>query len=313
MKSFQKSLDPRPVEPGDAPPELKRSYVGVSGRYLLRVHPAVDIWQQAGAERFVTDLRTVDPEVTGPPITSYEAIKFIRRGYFEGTLYALALVIIISMAMLRSVRGTVLALSPMVLGVLWTLGMMYVFDLEFNLANVWALPLIIGTAAEFGLNMFLRFQEGRDTGGPWLAQSTVMAVVLNGFTTMVGFGSLLVAHHRGIFGLGLLLTIGMIASLLSALFVLPALLGIVYGQPTPDALSVHGERPGRRRGIRRPPRLRGGAMSRCRDPEREDRRRQSRVSRPENLTAPLSRAQDRAGWPAEGIGTGGAGPKAPER
>jgi uncharacterized protein len=244
LKSFRKSLNPRLVEPGDAPPELRRSYIGASGRYLLRVHPAVDIWRRAGAERFVTDLRRVDPDVTGPPVTSFEAIRFIRRGYFEGTLYALILVTAMTAAILRSARGTALALSPLALGVVWTVGFMHVFGLEFNLANVWALPLIIGTAAEFGLNIFLRFQEGRDTGGPWLAQSTTMAVMLNGFTTMVGFASLMVAHHRGIFGLGLLLTVGMIASLLSSLVVLPVLLRIVYGPVTADAPRVSVSVPG---------------------------------------------------------------------
>ena len=233
LTSFQKSLAPRPVEPGDAPPELRARYVGASGRYLLRVHPAVDIWQQAGAERFVTDLRRVDPEVTGPPITSFEAIRFIRQGYFQGTLYALVLVTVVTAGVLRSALGTALALTPLGLGVLWTLGFMHVFDLEFNLANVWALPLIIGTAAEFGLNIFLRFSESLDTGGPPLAQSTVMAVVLNGLTTMAGFASLMVAHHRGIFGLGLLLTVGMVATLIASLAVLPVLLGMFYRPPAP--------------------------------------------------------------------------------
>jgi predicted RND superfamily exporter protein len=195
----------------------------------LRIHPAVDIWDQAGAQRFVTDLRSVDRDVTGPPITSFEAIRFIRHGYFQGTLWALALVIVVTAVILRTARGTALALIPLGLGVLWTLGFMHVFKLEFNLANVWALPLIIGTAAEFGLNIFVRFEEGRETGGPTLGQSTVMAVVLNGFTTMTGFGSLMVAHHRGIFGLGLLLAVGMIASLIASLAVLPALLRILYG------------------------------------------------------------------------------------
>jgi predicted RND superfamily exporter protein len=32
--------------------------------------------------------------------------------------------------------------------------------------------------------------------------------VFNGLTTMAGFGSLLVAHHRGVWSLGLLLVIG---------------------------------------------------------------------------------------------------------
>jgi len=235
LAQFQRSLSPQRIEPGDAPPEIRRRYVGSSGRYLLRLQPAVDIWTQAGAERFVTDLRRVDPDVTGPPITSFEAIRFIRQGYFQGSLNALVLVTILTAAILRTARGTALALSPLALGVVWTLGFMHVFGLDFNLANVWALPLIIGTAAEFGLNIFVRFEEGRDRSGPALAQSTVMAVVLNGFTTMAGFASLMVAHHRGIFGLGLLLTVAMGASVVASLVVLPALLRMVYG---PAAVSL---------------------------------------------------------------------------
>ena len=65
-----------------------------------------------------------------------------------------------------------------------------------------------------------------------------MAVVLNGLTTMAGFASLMVAHHRGIFGLGLLLTIGMIASLVASLVVLPVLLRRFAGPAAPAALPA---------------------------------------------------------------------------
>ena len=44
LATFQKNLTPRAVVPGDAPPELRQRYVGSSGRYLLRIQPAVDIW-----------------------------------------------------------------------------------------------------------------------------------------------------------------------------------------------------------------------------------------------------------------------------
>jgi predicted RND superfamily exporter protein len=101
---------------------------------------------------------------------------------------------------------------------------MRVFDLSFTMANVWGLPLIIGTSAEFGLNVMLRYLEDREQGGPLLARSTVMAVTLNGLTTIVGFGSLMVAAHRGIFGLGLLLTIGAACALAASLVVMPVVL-----------------------------------------------------------------------------------------
>ncbi|MGH7332556.1 MAG: MMPL family transporter [Candidatus Rokuibacteriota bacterium] len=230
LRSFRSNLRPRPIAAGEAPPELRQRYVGSSGRYLIRIRPAVDIWERAGAERFVTDLRSVDPDVTGPPVTSFEAIGLIRRGYFDGALYALVLVTLVSVLILRTILGTILALAPVALGVLWTLGAMEVLGLPFTMANVWAVPLIIGTAAEFGLNVYVRFMEGRERGGPLLAKGAVMAVVLNGLTTIAGFGSLMVAKHQGIFGLGLLLAIGSSASLVVALVVLPVLLQLFYAR-----------------------------------------------------------------------------------
>jgi hypothetical protein len=92
---------------------------------------------------------------------------------------------------------------------------------------VFGLPLILGAACEYGMNVVVRFMEGRDHGGPLIARSTVMGVLVAGLTTIVGFGSLLIADHRGIFGLGLLLMLGTIASLVASLVVLPVLLRMV--------------------------------------------------------------------------------------
>src|SRR5262249_3040988 len=231
LERFKKSLDPQPVRAGDARPELRQRYIGRSGRYLLRIHPAVDIWQDAGARRFIEDLRSVDPDVTGPPVTKFEATHLIERGYFQGAPYALVLAAAITLLVLRSVRGTVLSLSPVVLGAVWTLGVIRLLGLDVNLANVWALPLIIGTAAEYGLNIYVRFREGFDGGGPRFPESVIQGVTLSWLTTIAGFGSLMVAHHRGIFSLGLLLSIGATASLGGALFVLPVLLGL-FVKPT---------------------------------------------------------------------------------
>jgi len=238
LERFKNSLDPQPVRAGDAPPELRARYIGRSGRYLLRIHPAVDIWQDAGARRFIEELRGVDPDVTGPPVTKFEATHLIERGYFQGAPYALVLVTAITFAVLRSVRGTALSLAPVVLGVVWTLGVMRLLGLEFNLANVWALPLIIGTAAEYGLNIFVRFREGVDAGGPRFPKSVILGVILSWLTTIAGFGSLMVAHHHGIFTLGLLLSIGATASLGGALFVLPVLVGLGVKPPIPDRAEL---------------------------------------------------------------------------
>ena len=225
--SLQRNLTPTPVTTDDVPPELRRKFVGASGEFLLQVQPKVDIWEREGARQFVSELRTVDPAVTGAPVITYEATRLMERGYLQGTAYAIVLVSILTFLMIRRLRETGLALLPLGLAVLWTIGLMRVFGLEFNLANVWGLPLIIGASAEFGLNVVMRYMEGSRHGGPLVARSTVMAVALNGVTTMVGFGSLMVAAHQGIFGLGLLLTIGSACALVASLVVLPVILRLL--------------------------------------------------------------------------------------
>ncbi len=214
---LQRNLRPRPVVLADVPEEIQRKFIGKRGDFLLQVHPRVDIWEREGARTFVRELRSVDPDVTGAPIITYEAIGYMERAYYQGTIYAFLAVGILSFLMIRRVKETLLALLPLVLGLLWTVGLMRVFGIQFNMANVWGLPLIIGASAEFGLNVMVRYLEGRDHGGPLVARSTVMAVALSGVSTMVGFGSLMIARHQGIYSLGLLLTLGSACGLFAAL------------------------------------------------------------------------------------------------
>ncbi|MBI2218206.1 MAG: MMPL family transporter [Candidatus Rokubacteria bacterium] len=264
VRSFQRlqaNAHPGPVGLDQLPAEIRTKFVSDRGRFLLQIHPAVDIWGREGATTFVSALRSVDPDVTGTPVITYEAIRLMERAYRQGVVYAVILVTIVTALVIRRLRETLLALLPLGLGMLWTMGLMDFFELKFTLGNVFGLPLVLGTAAEYGLNMTLRFMEDREHGGPLVARSTVMAVLVNGLTTIVGFGSLMLAQHRGIFGLGLLLTLGAAASLLAALVVLPVLLRLVAGRrtiesgapkwpPTPPALGRGPGHPGRASGSR---------------------------------------------------------------
>ena len=236
LRLLQKNLEPRLMTLAEVPTELRRKFVGASGRLLIRINPKVDVWDREGSTRFVEELRSVATDVTGTPVISYESIRRMEDAYRRGTLYALVLVSLISGAMIRRLRETALALTPLVLGPLWALGIMNLFGFQLNLANVWGVPLIIGASAEYGLNIVTRVMEAGAYGGPSLPRSTVMAVAFNGLSTITGFGSLLVAHHRGIWSLGLLLTCGSVASLVAALVVLPVLIRLVGRSPVPAEL-----------------------------------------------------------------------------
>lgn len=224
-RRLQTAARPTPLALGDLPEELRRKFIGKSGHLLLQVYSRLDLRDRHGQARFVEDLRTVDPDVTGQPVVAYESTRLVQTSFRFGLAYAFALVAGIAALTIRRVRETALAMVPLILGLSWTVGTMHVAGLSFNLVNVWALPLIIGSAAEYGVNIVLRSLESREHGGGSpLARSTVLGVLLNGLTTMAGFGSLLVAHHRGVWSLGLLLVIGSAMTLVASLVVLPTLM-----------------------------------------------------------------------------------------
>jgi hypothetical protein len=223
-RRLQLASRPAPLTLSDLPQELRRKFIGKSGHLLLQVYSRLDPWDRPSQARFVEELRSVDPDVTGQPVVAYESMRLVEKAFRSGLLYAFLLVTAISALVIRRVRETAFAVVPLILGTLWTVGIMPLAGLSFNLVNIWALPLIIGSAAEYGVMIVLRCLESRaDGGGPGLARSTAVAVVLNGLTTIAGFGCLLVAHHRGVWSLGLLLVIGSVMTLAASLVVLPAL------------------------------------------------------------------------------------------
>lgn len=57
-------------------------------------------------------------------------------GALQGTLYAFVLVSALSLLMLWRMCESLLALLPLVLALAWTIGLMHLFGIRFNLANI---------------------------------------------------------------------------------------------------------------------------------------------------------------------------------
>ena len=214
-----------PITLDDIPAQLKSRFVNSDGsKFLLQIFPKKNVWEKEAQEEFVQQLRQVDPDVTGNPVIGYESIKAMKEGYIEGGVYAFFAIILVTLFSLRRIGDTILAILPLGLGIIWTAGLMWFFRLQFNLANLVAVPLIIGIGVENGIHIVHRYRE-EGVGGPALvAGSTGQAVALFSLTTMIGFGSLMVARYYGIFSMGLLLTIAVGSVLVASLTVLPLLL-----------------------------------------------------------------------------------------
>src|SRR6185503_8347837 len=91
-RRLQISARPEPLTLRDLPEELRRRFIGKSGKLLLQVYSRHDPWDYPSQARFVEELRTVDPEVTGQPVVGYESTLLIGSSFRLGLLYAFVLV-----------------------------------------------------------------------------------------------------------------------------------------------------------------------------------------------------------------------------
>jgi len=223
------NLRAEPVTLQDLPPELQARYVGKTGRYRLFVYPAEDIWEFQPLARFVTEVRAVDPDALGAPIGNFEYTRSLKEAYQEAGVYAFLGIAGLTLLTFRAVRPTLLALIPLAVGSCWTLGVMGLLQVTFNVANLIVLPLIMAPAVESGIMIVYRYREERhQRQRPLpLPHSTGRAVIFSTLSTIIGFGSLMISHHQGIFSIGLLLTLGVASVLLASVTTLPSLLSIL--------------------------------------------------------------------------------------
>lgn len=124
----------------------------------------------------------------------------------------------------KSLAFSLAAIGSLFLGVLLMLGGLAWTGARLNFSNFVALPITFGIAADYSINMLKRYQaEGRlelrrvfrGTGG---------AVALCSITTIIGFGSLLVAQNQALFSFGVFAVVGEFTCLLTAVVVLPAII-----------------------------------------------------------------------------------------
>jgi predicted RND superfamily exporter protein len=116
----------------------------------------------------------------------------------------------------RDLKMILLALIPVVSGMLFMVGVMGALGIAFNLFNVVAAILIIGLGIDYGIFMVSKLSKTS-------SQGTEQAVFVSGLTTLAGFGALVLARHPALHSIGITVLLGIVAAVPSALFVIPAI------------------------------------------------------------------------------------------
>ncbi|MFZ9914103.1 MAG: MMPL family transporter [Phycisphaerales bacterium] len=204
------------------PAAIAPRLVSPNGRFLVRYIPKEDAWDEAPLARFVDAARAVDPNATGVPITQLESMRDMRGAFIETSLWAVLAVTVIAALSFRAMLPALLATATVVAGVAMTVAVLPLFGSHLNLANFFAVPMLVGLGIDSAIHIIHRDREDRANLAP-----TIRAVAFTAITTAIGFGALVFAEHRGMRSLGVAMAVGSIACLYLTCVALPTVLAAI--------------------------------------------------------------------------------------
>lgn len=225
-----------PLEPRDLPGLLRRRFEerngtvgtvfyvryaeGVSlsdGHNLLRIAAITDDVELGDGTRVQTASRST---VFAEMLRSMERDGPLATG---ASFVAVAIVVVLAT---RDRRGTAVTLAALLLGVCWMVGGASWLGERLNFLNFIALPITFGIGSEYPFNIYDR---SRLLGGDVTraVKLHLGAVVLCSYTTIVGYGSLVVADNQALQSFGRWAMAGEATCLFATLFFLPALLHVL--------------------------------------------------------------------------------------
>ncbi len=227
------ALDRSPLSPADVPAELLWPYIGRTGphkgKFALEIYPKLPEDQRVQGPLdphflpvFIGQLEKLDPMVTGVIVQIYRSGYLILHSYRMAGLYALVAVLLIVWIDFRSLGAGLLSMVPVAVGFTVTFGVMWMLDVSVNPANIIVLPLMFGIGVDSGVHMIHRYRQELQSRPLGLTGGTGKAITITSLTTMIGFGAMMCARHRGIASLGLVMTTGIGLTMLACWTVVPA-------------------------------------------------------------------------------------------
>lgn len=237
LRELRAVSDARPITMYDLPRSFRERYIGRNGEFLVRAFAAESLWEFDKLETFTISAASVDQDATGKAFRTLEGLRQMKAGFERAGLLALGVIVLVLWLDFRQWRSVLFGLFPLAVGIVATLGVMGLAGVPLNPANLIALPLIVGVGVDNGVHILHDYAERLPGKLYRLSAATGRGITVAAMTTILGFGTLTLARHRGLSSMGLVLALGVAFCMAAALVLLPALLRLV------DARSLRQNEP----------------------------------------------------------------------
>lgn len=215
----------------DLPEKDRRQFIDKQGKIgnFVFIYPSVPLRDGTNAIEFRNDIGKIVADgktyiASSSNIILAEMLLIMIREGRLAVILSFLIVFLLVFLDFRSLKATLLVLTPLALGLLWMGVIMFLFGIKLNFFNIVVLPSVIGIGVDNGVHIYHRYKEEGPGSLYFVLKNTGLAVVMTTLTTIVGYSGLILARHPGLNSIGDLAVIGISSAFVTAVVVLPALL-----------------------------------------------------------------------------------------
>ncbi len=223
VRMVRELLEAEPITVEGITDDLRRDWLTADGRYRVQIHPKGDARDHKTLIAFTKAVRAIAPDAAGTPISIQESGNTVVSAFIQAGIFALVAISVLAFIVLKNLRDVLILLAPLILAGILTLATIVLIGLPLNFANIIALPLLLSLGVSYAIYFVSYARSGHQYP---LQSSMARAVMFSAGTVLVAFGSLALSSHPGTAGMGELLTVSLLYSLLFTFVVLPALLAL---------------------------------------------------------------------------------------
>jgi predicted RND superfamily exporter protein len=226
--------------------EGRYSYSADRRLLLVAIWPTVPADDIAGIGKLVPRLRSLTaalgaehPDVafrmTGMHVIAQDEMETASSDSFVLTNFAFLVILLTFVVMFRMWGAPLLAMLTLTVGIIWDLGIMALIVGRINLMTAMMAVILLGLGVDYFIHILSGFGEGTDQG---LAAEEALTygvekvgrgVLIGSITTAIAFLVLALVDMQVFRELGLVLSVGILATMTSSFTVLPAALGFYEG------------------------------------------------------------------------------------
>ncbi|MBF0491885.1 MAG: MMPL family transporter [Deltaproteobacteria bacterium] len=177
---------------------------------------------------------SVEVNFTGEYQTDLEQTSHAEKEIRKSSFFVVFLLILVLFLYFRDVSGMFLVGVPLLIGLLWTGGLVYLFLGHLNIITGFAGAILGGLGSDYGIYLLTRYYQERSLGKSFTealdltfsSGGTAKATYASMLTTVVSFLALLFSNFGMFVEFGLVGALGLVANYVAMITLIPACLSL---------------------------------------------------------------------------------------